>query len=44
MVANRSEPKATEDELVHGIPIFLDQLIKTLRIEQTSEPLQSRKV
>jgi len=31
-------------ELVYGIPQFLDQLVKTLRVEQTPEPLQSRKV
>ena len=44
MVGHRTEPKPTDVELLHGIPIFLDQLIKTLRIEQTSEPMQSRKV
>ena len=27
-----------------GIPQFLDQLIKTLQVEQTSEPLRSRKI
>jgi len=42
MVVGRSEPKATDHELAHGIPIFLDQLIKTLTIEQTSEPIQNR--
>ncbi len=31
-------------ELEHGITLFLDQLIKTLSLEQTSEPLRSRKV
>ena len=34
----------TPDELRHGIPMFLDQLIKTLEIEQTHHPLRSRKV
>jgi signal transduction histidine kinase len=34
MVADRSEPKATAGELAHGIPMFLDQLIKTLRTAQ----------
>jgi hypothetical protein len=29
---------------VHGIPEFLDQLIETLRIEQTLKPMQSRRV
>ena len=35
MVANRSHPKLPRPERAHGIPVFLDQLIKTLRIEQT---------
>lgn len=43
-VAHRSAPKATEEEAEHGIPLFLDQLIKTLRVEQTTEPLLSRKI
>jgi signal transduction histidine kinase len=43
-VANRLAPKVTDAELAHGIPAFLDQLIKTLRVEQTSEPMLSRKV
>jgi signal transduction histidine kinase len=43
-VAQRSSPIATDAELEHGVPLFLDQLIKTLRIEQTSEPMRSRKV
>jgi signal transduction histidine kinase len=32
------------DELDHGITNFLDQLIKTLKVEQTSEPMSSRRV
>ena len=43
-VAKRLAPRVTEGELTHGIPAFLDQLIKTLMVEQTSEPLRSRKV
>ena len=43
-VARRFAPRVTEIELAHGIPLFLDQIIKTLRVEQTSEPLSSRKV
>jgi signal transduction histidine kinase len=43
-VAKRLAPRVTDAELMHGIPAFLDQLIKTLQVEQTSEPLQSRKV
>jgi signal transduction histidine kinase len=43
-VAQRSAPRVTPAELTHGIPLFLDQLIKTLEVEQTSEPMRSRKV
>jgi hypothetical protein len=43
-VAQRRAPKPTDAELEHGIPHFLAQLIKTLRVEQTSEPMRSRKV
>ncbi len=40
----RIAPKATYAQLIHGIPLFLDQIIKTLRVEQTCEPMLSRKV
>jgi signal transduction histidine kinase len=30
--------------LEHGVPLFLDQIIKTLQIEQTADPMQSRAV
>jgi signal transduction histidine kinase len=43
-VAQRLAPKATDEEMEHGIPLFLDQLIKTLRMEQTMDPMQSRRV
>jgi signal transduction histidine kinase len=43
-VARRAPPGATQGELMHGIPLFLDQLIKTLQVEQTSEPSRSRRV
>jgi signal transduction histidine kinase len=43
-VAQRSAPRVTDAELTHGIPLFLDQLIKTLQVEQSSQPMQSRKV
>ena len=43
-VANRPAPAPTRDELEFGIPLFLDQLIKTLRVEQTANPMNSRKV
>jgi signal transduction histidine kinase len=42
MVASRSELKLTDNRPGHGIPIFLDQLIETLTIEQASEPLKKR--
>jgi signal transduction histidine kinase len=30
--------------LVHGIPEFIDQLIETLKVEQTQSPMQSRRI
>ena len=42
MVASRSEPKLTDYRLAHGIPIFLDQLIETLTIEEAFEPTGKR--
>jgi signal transduction histidine kinase len=42
MVASRSEPKPTRNDPAHGIPIFIDQLIETLTIEQTSESVRRR--
>lgn len=43
-VAQRTAPKATQAELEFGVPLFLDQLMETLRIEQTGHPLRSRAV
>ena len=43
-VARRSAPDASVAELEHGVSLFLDQLIKTLQVEQTPEPMASRKV
>ena len=43
-VARRSPPKANSPELKHGIALFLEQLIRTLQVEQGDEPLLSRKV
>jgi signal transduction histidine kinase len=34
----------TDAEVAHGIPLFLDQLIKTLQVERSSEPMRSRRV
>jgi len=42
-VAQRS-PGTAERELKHGITPFLEQLILTLQIEQTSDPMRSRKI
>src|ERR1700733_10891192 len=42
MVASRSEPKPTEDDLTHGIPIFLDQVIETLITEKASESVRGQ--
>src|SRR6202051_1869667 len=43
-VAQRPARKATEEQLQNGVPMFLDQLIRTLRIEQTESPMDSRKI
>jgi len=43
-VAQRAAPEATKEELEHGIAHFLDQLIATLKVEQTAEPMQSRRI
>jgi len=43
-VTQRPAPKATDAELEHGIPLFLDQLIETLQMEQASGPSRSREI
>ena len=43
-VARRFAPAATDAQIEHGIPHFIDQLIRTLQLEQMSEPMQSHKV
>jgi signal transduction histidine kinase len=43
-VGERSGRSATEKQLKDGIPLFLDQLIRTLQVEQTSTPLDSRRI
>jgi len=43
-VEQRLAPKVAGRELAHGIPRFLDQLIKTLEVEQTSDPMRSRRI
>lgn len=41
-VALRPAPRAILAEPEHGIPLFLDQLIRALRVEQTSRELRGR--
>jgi signal transduction histidine kinase len=43
-VIDRASPKSTVNEVDHGVPFFLDQLIKTLMIEQGAQPMESRRV
>ena len=43
-VTARARNGEVQRELVHGITPFLDQLIKTLQVEQTAQPMNSRKV
>lgn len=43
-VAERASPGTVGKELEHGITVFLDQVIKTLALEMTSDPMRSRKV
>jgi hypothetical protein len=37
MAGIKSDPKGAEEGVAHGIPMFLDQLIETLLLEQESE-------
>jgi len=43
-VAQRPAREATAKQLQNGVPLFLDQLIRTLQLEQTSEPMDSRRI
>jgi hypothetical protein len=43
-LAERDSPQATAGEIEHGIPLFLDQLIKTLLVGQSEQPMRSRAV
>lgn len=43
-IAQRELSAVPREELHYGVTLFLDQLIKTLRVERTSEPERSRKV
>jgi signal transduction histidine kinase len=42
--AHRSTRPASELELAYGIPLLLNQIIKTLQLERTAEPLSSRRI
>ncbi|MFT4431950.1 sensor histidine kinase [Caballeronia sp. 15715] len=43
-VAHRPARGATAQQLQNGVPLFLDQLVQTLRLEQTAQPMDSRKI
>lgn len=43
-VAERPASKSMGEELDHGITLFLDQIIKTLKAEQASESLESNRL
>ena len=43
-VGRRPAPGATEAELDHGITLFLDQIIKTLKAEEASQPMESERM
>ncbi|MEO6986707.1 MAG: ATP-binding protein [Paralcaligenes sp.] len=43
-VAHRAARGATSNQLQNGVPLFLDQLIQTLRVEQTTKPMDSQKI
>jgi signal transduction histidine kinase len=43
-VADREGRNATEPQLQNGVPMFLEQLIRTLQVEQTGDPMDSRKI
>lgn len=43
-VALRPSREASTVQLQNGVPLFLDQLIQTLKIEQTDNPMDSRAI
>jgi signal transduction histidine kinase len=43
-VALRPGRQASEMQLLNGVPMFLDQLIRTLAVERTSNPMDSRSI
>ncbi len=40
-VAKRKAPRALELELTHGVTLFLDQIIKTLKAEEAAQPAET---
>jgi signal transduction histidine kinase len=43
-VAKRVAPESLGEELEHGITVFLDQIIKTLKAEESQLPVESRRL
>jgi hypothetical protein len=43
-LAQRPSTRATGAQLEFGVPVFLDEVIRTLQMEQGSSPMQSRRV
>ena len=43
-VSRRLVPEPTDAELEHGIPLFLDQLVKTLRLERVADRQRSLEI
>jgi signal transduction histidine kinase len=43
-VTQRTSPKPTAEELAQGVPLFLDQLIRTLSLEQRGDAVAGLKV
>jgi len=43
-VAARDGRAATAKQLQEGVPLFLDQLIRTLQVEQSDTPSASRRI
>lgn len=43
-VATRAQPQPTQSELEYGIPLFIRQLIETLRLEQTAPQAEPARV
>ncbi len=43
-VLSRAGQEQVDSEFSYGIPVFLDQLIKTLKAEQTAHPLEGQQI